>query len=162
MKTFILTLMLCTAAALPAAGQTVSPDMSQDEKAVWVEFIENAGLGSQLEGIKPLMQQLISQNQPSLPDSISGRISELMQTEMQNLFVTVVIPTYSRHFTLDEIRQINNFYRTPIGKKLKEKSPQISKELVSALPEWQQKLLPKMMEIMEPYMKQKQSAPQSQ
>ena len=46
---------------------------------------------------------------------------------MDELFAEVA-PLYARHFTVAEIKELNAFYKTPLGKKMIELTPQIAQE----------------------------------
>ena len=66
--------------------------------------------------------------------------------EISKSIVNIEIPKiYSNHFTPNEIKDLIVFYETPTGKKLLLESPQITKELMTALyelyiPDFQQKI----------------------
>ncbi len=53
-------------------------------------------------------------------------------------FVNETAQIYARHFSIDELRQLTAFYKTPTGAKLLQKQPEITQEVIS----FSQKLLP--------------------
>lgn len=56
----------------------------------------------------------------------------------------VFIPAYAKHFTTDELREMNAFHRTPTGQKILKKEPEIMAESMAAF----SKLLPDLIEFM--------------
>lgn len=41
-----------------------------------------------------------------------------------------LISLFSKHFTAEELKELIKFYKSPVGKKLSEKQPEISKEYI--------------------------------
>ena len=77
-----------------------------------------------------------------LNDTDSMKLSKnqkaAMQKEMQSMMDYVLnkqAELYDRHFTEQEIDDILNFYKTPVGKKIIEETPKITKELFTDLME---------------------------
>lgn len=54
--------------------------------------------------------------------------------------VELLVPIYAKHFTLEDIQQLIDFYNTPIGKKLVDKMPLISQDSYVVGAEWGKKL----------------------
>jgi hypothetical protein len=52
----------------------------------------------------------------------------------------IVTQIYDRHFTVDELRQLLAFYRTPIGRKLLAEQPAITQEAMAAGQDWGRRL----------------------
>ena len=59
---------------------------------------------------------------PVIVDGITARFGE---------FVDQMAAIYGRNFTLDEMRQITAFYRTPVGQKVLDKMPSVLQENIS-------------------------------
>ena len=53
--------------------------------------------------------------------------------------INLLIPIYSKHYSNDEILTIIEFYKTPIGKKVIEKTPFITQESYAIGEEWGKK-----------------------
>lgn len=65
-----------------------------------------------------------------LPVNDVDGLSKAIVDEIWNDYVTeCVIPTYKEHFTLDELKEVNKFYQTPVGKKVVGKTAEIAGEL---------------------------------
>jgi len=81
---------------------------------------------------------------------------DFMMTEMQELTHVMVneemISIYTNHFNQKEIEDLIVFYKTPTGKKILEKTPVITKELMQVMmqkhmPSLQAKLIKKLEEL---------------
>lgn len=48
----------------------------------------------------------------------------------------LLLPVYRKHLTLDEVRQLNAFYASPIGQTLTSKTPMIMQESMQVGQEW--------------------------
>lgn len=66
-------------------------------------------------------------------------VKEMKHTSMTEL-VDMLIPVYQRHFSLKEIKQLNDFYQSPIGKKFAEKQPLVTQESMMIGQQWGMKL----------------------
>jgi hypothetical protein len=71
-------------------------------------------------------------------------------TELSKKLVNVeMIKIYDKHFTHDEIKELITFYESPVGKKMLEKTPEITKDLMDAMmndymPDFQEELMQKL------------------
>lgn len=59
------------------------------------------------------------------------------------------IDIYAKVYTEEEILDINKFYRSPAGKKMIEKMPQLLQETMTVTQKSMQKLIPKLQQISE-------------
>ena len=72
--------------------------------------------------------------------------------EMTMGLLTDMVPIYDKHFTHDEIKGLIDFYSTPIGKKLLEKTPELTQDMMNLsmtkyMPEIQKSMLEKLEEM---------------
>ena len=60
---------------------------------------------------------------------------EVERTQMQNLaeIMKAAPPIYARHFSVDELHQLTDFYRSPIGAKALRELPQVMGEFVAVV-----------------------------
>ncbi|MGY6648185.1 DUF2059 domain-containing protein [Wenyingzhuangia sp. IMCC45574] len=59
---------------------------------------------------------------------------------------------YAKHFSVEEIKDLTNFYKTATGKKMLEKTPEITKDMMQIMmqkqmPQFQQKIMTKIQEL---------------
>jgi uncharacterized protein len=127
---FVLSLTLWS--GRPAAAQ--SPPPPPDAIAAARELVTASRAADQLKTLLPLfMQQLkpaIVQGRAEVArdyDAITPQLIESMNARSE-AFAEGVATVYARNFTADELRQLAEFYRGPIGQKFLEKMPVIAQE----------------------------------
>jgi hypothetical protein len=116
----------------PAAAQSAPPP--PDAIAAARELVTASRAADQLKTLLPLfMQQLkpaIVQGRAEVArdyDAIMPQLIESMNARSE-AFAEGVATVYARNFTADELRQLAEFYRGPIGQKFLEKMPVIAQE----------------------------------
>jgi hypothetical protein len=81
-------------------------------------------------------------------DFMMNEVKELSKKLVNEEMVTI----YDKHFTQDEIKDLIKFYESPTGKKMLEKTPEITKDLMNSMmtkymPEFQERLTKKLDEL---------------
>jgi hypothetical protein len=97
-----------------------------------------------MTGAEDMGRQVMDQMRPALREAIPGLsdsfwnafMAEIKPGEMTDL----IVPVYSRHFTLDEIEQLIAFNKTPLGQKVIATMPLVMKECMAAGQEWGREL----------------------
>jgi len=90
-------------------------------------------------GIQVMNQMIAAFKQGNM--DIPDKFWENFMAEVDpNELIEMSIPSYEKRFTHDEIKQLLEFYETPLGKKLIETQPAIVQECMLAGQEWGQKL----------------------
>jgi uncharacterized protein len=127
---FILALALLS--GRPATAQSEQP--SADAMAAARELVTAVRAADQLKTLLPLfMQQLkpaIVQGRAEIGrdfDALMPQLIEAMSARSE-AFAEGIAVIYAHTFTADELRQVTNFYRGPIGQKFLEKMPAIAQE----------------------------------
>jgi len=77
---------------------------------------------------KQLMESVIASYKKTLPDVPSEFWDEVNKEIKAEAFVELVTPIYMKHFSDEDILQLITFYKSPIGKKLIEKTPLIMQD----------------------------------
>jgi hypothetical protein len=113
-----------------ASGQRTKEDAVRD----LVKMTGAADMGRQMMvEMRPALQQAI----PGLPDSFwEAFMAEVKPDEMTAL----IVPVYSKYFTLDELEQLIVFNKTPLGQKVIATMPVVMKECMAAGQEWGREL----------------------
>jgi hypothetical protein len=125
---------------LPAAS---AAEVSKEKEAAIREIVRvtgGASLGAQVSAT--LMQQLRPAF-PHVPEEIWNELGKGLDPEEM---VELVIPIYDRHFSLEEVNGLLEFYASPLGKKLVGEMPAIAAESMAVGGEWGKR---KMQEIIE-------------
>jgi uncharacterized protein len=116
--------------AFPAIAQAPSEDAMRAAR----ELVIASRAGDQIKTLLPLIVQqikpMIVQNRPEVErdlDRIMPLMLELMNSRIEQ-FTDTVTQIYARNFTVDELRHIQAFYRSPTGQKLLDRTPAIAQE----------------------------------
>lgn len=97
----------------------------------------------ELSGSQELYKTYLDQMLPMVKDIFKDQDKEVWKAfkkefseiAMEELF-DKLIPIYHNHLTLEDIQEINKFYKSSAGKKLVAKLPDISKESMVIGQEW--------------------------
>ena len=127
-------LIACLAAglltALPARAQSPSPDAI----AAAQELMTAMKATDQIKAILPLVMQslkpAIVQGRPEVErdfDDISRRLLEAFNARVNEMIV-LGAAIYARNFSVDELRELTAFYRSPLGQKVQQKLPTVMQE----------------------------------
>jgi hypothetical protein len=122
------------AAALVLSGPAYPQSPSPEAAAAARELVEAARTTEQFKTLMPLMLQqmkpVVVQGRPEVErdyDKIVPLLMELANRQVGE-FAEEVAALYARNFTTEEIRQVTDFYRSPVGQKFLEKTPVIAQE----------------------------------
>ncbi|HEX7243575.1 MAG TPA: DUF2059 domain-containing protein [Longimicrobiaceae bacterium] len=150
MKRLACTLALLLACALPARAQTPAP--SPDRVRAASELVESMDMEATLErSMETMLQQQVKQApmMAQFQDIMREFMKKAMNwEELRGEYVRV----YAEVYTVDELRQLRDFYGTPLGKRLLASMPEVmakSSEITNArlqqyLPEMQQRIMERM------------------
>ncbi|HEV8537602.1 MAG TPA: DUF2059 domain-containing protein [Bacteroidota bacterium] len=123
---------LLLSASVSAMAQEVDTSGALAERTAR-ELLNISGSGKL--GVK-IFQQLLNslkQNLPNVPAKFWDEIAvEVDPAE----FVNLAVPIYVRHFSVDEMKGIMAFYKTPVGTKLIQALPDVTQEMMLAGQQW--------------------------
>jgi hypothetical protein len=114
----------------PAYPQSPSPEAAAAAR----ELVEAARTTAQFKTLLPLMMQqmrpVVVQGRPEVERDYDRIVPLLMELANRQVgeFAEEVAALYARNFTVEEIRQVTAFYRSPVGQKFLEKTPVIAQE----------------------------------
>ena len=121
---------LVLSVGIPASS---SPDIpSEKEQAIrkLMEMIGTADLGVQVS------QQLLSQIRPAFPQVPESLWAEVAESLDPAELTGLAIPIYDRHFTMEELQALIDFYTTPVGQKVVKKLPLVAQESNAIGQQW--------------------------
>ncbi len=93
-----------------------------------------------------MMNQMIAvfqQGNTYVPDKFW---KDFMSEVDPNELIEMCVPSYDKHFTHDEIKQLIAFYETPLGEKLVKTQPVIMQASMAAGQQWGDKLSERVLE----------------
>ena len=113
----------------------------ENYKSLVVDFMSAQG---QFETFNATIDQMASMMALTLDDSEK----ELLTKEVMGSLVDLLVPIYKNHFTEQDLKEAVELYKTPIGKKISEKTPIIAQETMQASMQWGMELAEKMQKYM--------------
>ena len=113
----------------------------ENYKSLVVDFMSAQG---QFETFNATIDQMASMMALTLDDSEK----ELLSKEVMGSLVDLLVPIYKNHFTEQDLKEAIELYKTPIGKKISEKTPIIAQETMQASMQWGMELAEKMQKFM--------------
>jgi hypothetical protein len=112
-----------------AYGQTKKQDI--------VRLLDITNTKSQANQMFDLMLPEMKQLAPQAPETFWTLFRSRMNV---NTFVDLFVPIYDRYFSHEDIKELIRFYETPIGKKMLDVTPLITKESFAIGQEWGQRI----------------------
>ncbi len=118
------------------ASLSISSAIASNEDLVW-EIIDASGMVAGMEvaaseglkaGIAPIAQQLEPLGECGVPviKALEADIASLMTAFTDKALMETTVELYAEKFSADELRAILEFYKSPVGTKLKELAPQFA------------------------------------
>jgi hypothetical protein len=125
-----LTMMLVAAAPAQSPPSTPSPEALAAAHELLVAMHAADTFKSFLPTFMQAMKPAIVQNRPDVESDYDTIIPLLLERANARLdeMLERMAPIYARNFTVDELKDVTAFYRSPIGQKLVSRLPAISKE----------------------------------
>src|SRR5262245_16649616 len=129
------TILACLLAGfLGFAGPAASQAPSDESLKAATDLLQAIRAADQVRAIFPIMVQqlkpIITRNNAAMErdfDALLPAMTGLLDARMSEL-TTAMAALYARNLTIDEMRELAAFFRTPVGVKYLEKSPVLVKE----------------------------------
>lgn len=152
MKTAATAVLLAACLALPAAGgaedaadaddakdasatEGAAPEIPEEKEQAIRKLMELTGAADYGD---QLSQNLLSQLEPAFPEVPDSRWPEVAESLDTSQVTERVVAVYDRHFELEELRAMVEFYSTPIGQDVLQKLPLVMQESMQAGQSWGQ------------------------
>ena len=113
----------------------------ENYKSLVVDFMSAQG---QFETFNATIDQMASM----MALTLDGSEKELLSKEVMGSLVDLLVPIYKNHFTEQDLKEAIELYKTPIGKKISEKTPIIAQETMQVSMQWGMELAEKMQKYM--------------
>ncbi len=133
---------LLAAFALTVQAQVEDPKEYQHQMEL---FLENSGVEHTFSGTMISTLRM----QGGIPESQVQKIAAAVTKSFREDFIPSVMPVYKKYFTVEDLKAINRFYETPVGKKMKKFSMVSTQELQPYVVQWQPKLQQVIMNAMQ-------------
>lgn len=119
----------------PACAQNVESD--KEYRDVLEQFLDVSGSPVAADRIVDQFFQRMGTLKDILDDEQKKELEEKWRKELKGKVLDLYTPIYQKHLTLDEMKELLEFYHSPVGGKLGASAPQIEQEAYAE----QQKIL---------------------
>src|SRR5690554_6267734 len=138
MKKLVLLSIITIAFAMGSMAQDKILDIKRLLEVMNSEQISEAMLNSMVPVLKQQINSRIKENSAKekidkMMDDFTDAMMEEMKELSRKLNDVELVNIYDKHFTHGEIQDLIEFYESPTGKKILEKNPEITKELMSSM-----------------------------
>lgn len=137
MKAVVASLAIVTALIVPARPALCQPDPSAELYEDTRRLMELTGAGNLAVQIMHQMLQPMRRALPQVPEEFWSRFMEKVDTDE---IIDMTVPIYTKHLTHAEIKQLLDFYQSPLGRKLIATLPSILAESMQAGQRWGEQL----------------------
>ena len=111
---------------------------SQDQyKSLLVDYMTAQG---QFETFNATIDQMGSMMGVTIEESDKEEFTK----DVMGSLIDLLVPVYKKHFSEQDLKDAIEMYKTPIGKKISEKTPIIAQETMQASMQWGMELSQKM------------------
>ena len=128
-KTALTMLFLIGLGALGIYGQTKNEDI--------LTLLKMTGTDKLAEQVMDAMIPQFRQLVPEIPTAFWDRFREKLDVED---LLDACIPAYDRYYSHEEIKQLIEFYKTPLGKRVVEITPLLTQDTMAIGQKWGEKL----------------------
>jgi hypothetical protein len=109
-------------------------------KVTLKKMLDASGAEGSFKAAIKQMFDMFKQERKDVPDSIWSEFEkEFSKTSMDDL-TEMLSPVYQKHMTENDLKQIIEFYQTPVGKKYAEKTPLITQQSMQVGQQWGMKI----------------------
>lgn len=117
--------------------------ISQEDnyKGLLTDFIKAQG---QFETFNATIDQMTSMMGVTLNEDEKVEFTN----DVMSSLIEMLVPVYQKHFTEQDLKDAIDLFKTPIGKKISEKSPIIAQESMQASMKWGMELSTKLQKYM--------------
>ena len=116
---------------------------SQDNyKSLLIDYMTAQG---QFETFNATIDQMGSMMGVTIDESDKEEFTK----DVMGSLIDLLVPVYKKHFSEQDLKDAIEMYKTPIGKKISEKTPIIAQETMQASMQWGMELSQKMQKYMQ-------------
>jgi uncharacterized protein len=129
-------LMIAGSVLLFSIGATQAQTPSPEAMTAARELVATLRLSDQYKALLPVillgLKPTLTQDRPEIERDYDAMMSTIVDayTPYYNAMVDGIATVYANSFSVEELRQIEAFYRQPVGQKYLEKSPAILQQSV--------------------------------
>ena len=99
--------------------------------------------------INQMISMFKGQDNGNIPDKFWDELESEMKTSGVNELTKKLVPVYQKHFNIEDLKGMIEFYKTPLGKKYATKTPAITTESMQVGQIWGMELGEKIVKKLE-------------
>ncbi len=99
-------------------------------------FIQNSGMEHSFSGTMISTLRM----QGTFSEAQIQKVTAAVTKSFRDDFIPSVVPVYKKYFTVEDLKALNQFFETPVGKKMKQFSIVSAEELQPYVQKWQPKM----------------------
>ncbi|HTN36421.1 MAG TPA: DUF2059 domain-containing protein [Arachidicoccus sp.] len=115
------------------AVATYSQSDQQQKEGIYLELLKMSGTEKQSVDLTNGMIKQYKLRNPNVPDSVWNKITADSDPKV---LLSRFPPIYSKYFTLEEIKALAAFYKTPLGRKVIKVTPALVGDLSKVMAEY--------------------------
>ena len=119
----------------------ITNSQEDNYKGLLTDFIKVQG---QFETFNATIDQMTSMMGVTLNEDEKVEFTN----DVMSSLIEMLVPVYQKHFTEQDLKDAIDLFKTPIGKKISEKSPIIAQESMQASMQWGMELSTKLQKYM--------------
>jgi len=119
----------------------INNSQEDNYKGLLTDFIKAQG---QFETFNATIDQMTSMMGVTLNEDEKVEFTN----DVMSSLIEMLVPVYQKHFTEQDLKDAIDLFKTPIGKKISEKSPIIAQESMQASMQWGMELSTKLQKYM--------------
>jgi len=119
-----------------------SINSQENYKSLLIEYMTAQG---QFETFNATIDQMGTMMGVTIKDEDREEFTD----DVMGSLIELLVPVYQKHFTVEDLKDAIQMYKTPIGKKISEKTPIIAQETMQASMQWGMELSQKMQKYLE-------------
>jgi len=135
---------------LAATGHALAQEVSAEKRAEIERLLQVTGamaIGQQMSNffVNHLAQTIRREN-PSAPQHVIEALPQEVNAVIEEglpYFKEMIIPLYDKYLTLEDLKGLNSFYSTPLGRKTVAVMPSLMQESMTMGAKWGQAMEPR-------------------
>lgn len=159
LATIVLTVLIGLAGATPVLAQATPDATAIAEARKMMEITRAADNTRQmLPMISKMVGDMMVRANPGQDALVRSAMDELFMPEIATrlpAFVDEIAVLYTKHFTIDELRQLNAFYSSPVGQKSASVMPQIMQQSMQMGSAWGQQVAMDVLQKLAPKLRER-------
>lgn len=95
-------------------------------------MLEASGSMTAVKTLVPQMISMMQRTYSNVPAEYWDNFAKQFAGVADTRFIDIYVPIYKRYLTVNDLKKITSFYKSPVGKKLAEATPVMTAEAMQA------------------------------